>query len=83
MNPTPARGIRSGLVAVLLVTLTFALRSPCKRGVKVTFIGQLALGARVAPQVVISPKSVVLAPVRVMEDILIVAVPVLVKVTVT
>lgn len=82
-NPVPVSEAVSGLVRVLLITLTLALRTPCKRGVKVMLILQLALTPKVGPQVVLRLKSVWLAPVTVMEEIAILEAPVFVRTIVT
>jgi hypothetical protein len=49
--------------------------------VKVTLIVQLADGARVVPQLLVSAKSVLALPVTAMLEMLKLALPVLVKVT--
>jgi len=55
-----------GLLLALSVTVNVAVRVPVAVGVKVREIVHMDLGARLAPQVFVSPKSPGSAPVNVM-----------------
>lgn len=79
-TPVPATPKVSGLVGVLLETLTVSDLAPNEVGEKVTTILQLALTANVAPQVVVLLNCVPV--VKAMLEIFIVAVPVFVSATV-
>ena len=75
-------GNECGLPRVLSVILTAALRGPVTPGVKITEIAQLALAARLEPQVVVSAKSVSFGPAMDMSPITTGSVPLLVRVSV-
>ena len=79
--PVPERPSDWGLPGALSVILTEAVRPPEAVGVKVTVIVQLLLAPTEVPQLLLSPKSPVLLPVRVMLVMVKVALPVLVRVT--
>ena len=64
--PVPVRVTFCGEPMVLSATLRDAVRVPVDDGLKLTVMVQLAVGARVVPQVVVSRKDVALAPVMVM-----------------
>jgi hypothetical protein len=78
----PATSIVCGLPGPLSLTVTFALGLPCAVGVSVTLIWQLALGARLAPHMLVVAKSAAFVPLVPMLEIVNVALPVLVRVTV-
>jgi hypothetical protein len=61
--PVPVRLTVCGLPAALSEILTVAVRVPAAVGVNVTLIVQLLLAATELPQVVVSGKSLGLAPV--------------------
>jgi len=63
-DPVPARGTVCGLPPPLSVTLTEAERAPSASGVKVAVIVQLPPAGTLDPQVLVSLKSLVFAPVR-------------------
>ena len=78
----PVRATVCGLPGALSVMLTAALRVPATVGVNVTLTWQLSLGARVGPQVLVSAKSLALAPTIPMLDSVSVAIPVFVSVAI-
>jgi hypothetical protein len=80
-TPVPLRPTVCGLPGALSVTATTAVSFPSIEGVKVTVIAQLAPGRRDVPQVLVSVKSVLFAPVMLRALILKLALPVLVSVT--
>src|SRR5690349_3539080 len=79
--PVPLRAIVCGLFWALSVIDMDAVRVPAAVGVKVTLMVQPALGATAAGQLLLCPKSVLLAPVTAMPVMFSCAVPVFVRVT--
>ena len=80
--PVPVREMLSGLVAASVVKVKLAVFEPIETGEKATLSPQDADTAKVDPQVLpLVENSLALMPVRTIEVILSVAVPVLVKVT--
>ena len=65
-NPVPVSPAVCGLFEALSVTVSEAVRLPVAVGVKVTLIVQLAPAARLLPQLLVWPKSPLLAPVTAM-----------------
>jgi hypothetical protein len=81
--PVPVNVMLCGLPVALSVTTKLPVRVPVADGVNVTFVVQLAAGARVAPQVVVPfAKLVELVPPIAMLVMFSVLPPVLVRVTV-
>jgi hypothetical protein len=80
--PVPVRLTVWGLLATLSVRVTVAVRAPLAAGVKVTLIVQLVPAATELPHVLVSAKSLALAPVTARLVTLKAALPVLLKVTV-
>src|SRR5437016_3476869 len=67
--PVPDRLAVCGLLVALSVTAKAPLRAPVAEGVKVTLIVQDAPAATELPQLFVSAKSALLAPVMAMPDI--------------
>ena len=63
VTPVPDRAAVWGLPVALSVTVTAAVRAPVAVGLNVTLMVQLALAARLEPQVVVRAKSPLLVPV--------------------
>src|SRR5436190_5986550 len=80
-SPVPVRLTACGLPLALSVTLNVALLVPLAVGVKVTLIVHCAPAATDVPQLLVCPKSPLLAPVMEMLLMLRLAVPVLERVT--
>ena len=81
-TPVPVRLTLCGLPLALSVRMRAALRVPLAVGVKVTLIVQLPPAATLDPHVLVSAKSLGLAPARVRLEMLRAALPVLVSVMV-
>jgi hypothetical protein len=79
--PVPVRETECGLPLALSVTVTEAERVPVAEGLKVTLMMQLAPAATPVPQVSVSEKSLVSAPVMVVLEIIRAALPVFFRVT--
>jgi hypothetical protein len=79
--PPPVSATTCGLLGADSVMVTDAVRRPVAVGVNVTFIVQEAAAARVALQVLVSEKSVLLVPVTAMLMPVMPAVPEFVSVT--
>src|SRR5436309_1976420 len=75
-TPAPVRAAVWGLVVALSVTVNVPVRVPATVGVKVTLIAQLLPAVTEPPQLLVSPKSLLMA----ILEILSVVVPVLVRV---
>jgi len=75
--PVPVRGTVCGLPVALSLTLMLAVRAPRAVGTKVMLMVQLASFASDVPQVVDLLKSAVSLPVKVIDEMSNVAVPVL------
>ena len=80
-TPVPVRVINCGLPAALSKMATEALRLPADAGVKVTLIVQLLSAATEAPQLLVTVKSLALAPVAAIPAMFNAALPVLFRVT--
>ena len=80
--PVPVRELVWGEPDALSATESEALKLPVAEGAKVTAIGQLAPAASVEPHAVVSAKSLVFAPVKVMPEMVSGALPPLVSVNV-
>jgi hypothetical protein len=80
--PVPESDTVCGLPAALSATDSLAVRAARTVGRKVTLIVQLAPAARLLPQVLVCAKFDLLVPVMEMLEIVMVAVPVFVSVTV-
>jgi hypothetical protein len=80
--PVPERFNVCGLPAASSAIVSVAVRAPVAAGVKVTLMVQLALGARLAPQVFVCVKSPLLVPAIVILERFNEAPPVLVSVTI-
>ena len=79
-TPVPVRGTVSGLSEALVTVCTLALRAPVACGVKLTLMRQLLPALSVDPQLVLSPKSPGFVPVRLIDVMVRLAVPVFCKV---
>ena len=75
MGGLPVRLKVWGLPGALSLMLTLAVRTPFAVGVKVTLIWQLALLAKVVPQLLFWAKSPALAPVMATPEIVSVCEP--------
>lgn len=82
-TPVPVREMLCGLPSALSVIDSEAFLAPVAVGLNVMLNVQLAPATRLAPHVLVSEKSPLLAPVMVMADPLNVSVPVPVLVSVT
>ena len=80
--PVPERLTLCGLPVALSVRVTAAVRVPAAVGLKVTLIVQLAPAATLDPQLLLSAKSLALAPETAMLVTLRAALPELVRVIV-
>ena len=81
--PVPVKVLVCGEPAALSATESAALKLPIAEGVKVMAIEQVAAAASASPQVLVPmAKSLALAPVSVMPEMLSVALPALVRVKV-
>ena len=80
--PVPERATVCGLPKALSATDSDALLAPVVAGVNVTLIAQLLPAAKLAPQLLVSEKSVAFAPVMPMPEIFSGPVPVLLSVIV-
>src|SRR5207249_4739449 len=80
-SPVPVRLTACGLPLALSVTLNDALLVPLAVGVKVTLIVHCAPAATEVPQLLVCPKSPLLAPVMAMLEMFNVAEPMLLRVT--
>ena len=78
--PVPVRLTLWGLPVALSARVRDAVRVPLAAGINVTLTEQLALAASELPQVLVSVKSLALAPVSVMLVMLIAELPVLFRV---
>jgi hypothetical protein len=82
LSPFPVRFTLCGLVLALSISVRLAARAPLAKGVNVTLIEQLALGATVGPHVFAEmAKSPGFAPGRAALDMLRTPLPVFVTVT--
>ena len=79
--PVPVRLIECGLPAALSEILILAVRAPAAAGANCALMEQLLPATRELPQVVVSEKSLALAPVRIMLEMSRAAFPVLLTVT--
>jgi hypothetical protein len=74
-TPMPVRAIFWGEPDALSVTVSVAVRVPAAEGVKVTESSQFEPTATLLPQVLVTPKSAALLPVREILSIVSAAVP--------
>ena len=79
-TPKPASGSDCALPDALSVMMTAAVRVPVVEGLKVTVMLQLPSGATDLPQLFVSAKFRLFAPVTLMDAIVRAMLPVLVKV---